>query len=122
MNFLNFNQKTNLEIDKLMNSAGAELGLRLGTAGLTKRQKWFGRRKPGARHGHGHGRSPHPVPRGVARSVGSHRPVMEEEVGGESKTVPRGMCQSRQVAAWLTEKLCHRWGGGEAPRWWSSSR
>jgi hypothetical protein len=59
---------------------------------------------------------------GAARPVGARRPVMEEEAGGESRTVPRGMCRSRQVAAWLTEKLCHRWGGGEAPGWWSSYR
>jgi hypothetical protein len=42
MNFLKFNQKMNLEIGKRTNSAWAEFGPRLGTAGLAQRPKWPG--------------------------------------------------------------------------------
>jgi hypothetical protein len=60
---------------------------------------------------------------GVARPVGAHRPVMEEATGGDSRRGLRGMCRARQAVVWLTEKLQHRWGEGEAPgRWCSSQR
>jgi hypothetical protein len=78
MNFLKFNQKTNLEIDKRMNSAWAKFSPRLGTAGPAQRPKWpsrgaAARRWAATRRWRHEHEGSQAKPPGKVRMIGSHR-------------------------------------------------